>query len=247
MVSEVEQLQARFAALKAAVQDLVRIHEGRHDVGCVTAVLENPYGLDPVSLEDEKGELTFVEGGHDVGCDIAVLENPYGFDPVSLECEKGDILVEYGHDVGCGTPALMNLCSSEILPKKRSMTSCGWSLVCGALLPRTSHQQSLDEVKGEILVEYGYDVGCVTPVLKNQCSFEILPKKRSMTRCGWSLICIIDTLDSKNKVSTGNTDTSSAVVLLAEEIEVSAPWPMTSSFDNVWRATRSVSLDHSFA
>ena len=38
VASEVEQLQARHAALKAAVQDLVRIHEGGHDVGCDTAV-----------------------------------------------------------------------------------------------------------------------------------------------------------------------------------------------------------------
>ena len=198
----------------------------------------------------------------------------------SLDEEKGEILVEYGRDVGCVTPVLKNQCSSDILPKKRSMTRCGWSLVCGALLPRTRHQQSLDEEKGEILVEYGHDVGCVTAVLKNpysfdprtlveekdeilleyghdvgcvtavlknQCSSEILPQKRSMTRCGWSLICVIDTLDSKIKVSTGNADTSSAVVQLAEEIDVLAPWPMTSSCDKVWRATLSVSLDQSNA
>ena len=60
-------------------------------------------------------------------------------------------------------------------------------------------------------------------------------------------MCVIDTLDSKNKVSTGNADTSSAVVQLAEEIDESAPWPMTSSFDKVWRATLSVSLDQSNA
>ena len=90
-------------------------------------------------------------------------------------------------------------------------------------MPRTRHQQSLDDEKGEItLVEYGHDVGCVTTVLMNPPSSEILPKKRSMTRCGWSFVCVIDTLDSKNKVSTGNADTSSAVVQLAEAIDESA-------------------------
>ena len=144
---------------------------------------------------------------------------------LALDEEKGEItLVENGHDVGCVTPVLKNPYSSEVLPKKRSMTRFGWSLMCGALLPRRRHQQSLDEEKGEItLVENGHDVGCVTPVLKKPHSSEVLQKKRSMTRCGWSLVCAIDTLDFKNKVSTDNADTMSAVVKLAEEIDESAP------------------------
>ena len=40
---------------------------------------------------------------------------------------------------------------------------------------------------------------------------------------------LVDTLDSKHKVSTANADTSSAVVKLAEEIDESAATcPMTS-------------------
>ena len=38
-----------------------------------------------------------------------------------------------------------------------------------------------------------------------------------------SLSLSVDTLDSKNNVSTDNADTSSAVVKLAEEIDESAP------------------------
>ena len=203
MASEVGQLQARLAVLKATVQDFARdiavdvplakqgqaptaLKDPKAEVGCVAAVPKNPYSVDPVTLEDEKGEITLVEGGHDVSCVTAVLKNPYSFDPGTLDEEKDVILVEYGHDVGCVTAVLKNPCSSEIPPKKRCMTRCGWSLVCVALLPRTRHQQSLDEEKGEILVEYGHDVGCVTAVLMNPCSSEILPKKRSMTRCGWS-------------------------------------------------------------
>ena len=34
---------------------------------------------------------------------------------------------------------------------------------------------------------------------------------------------LVDTLDSKHKVSTANADTSSAVVKLGEEIDESAP------------------------
>ena len=109
VASEVGQLQARLAALKAAVQDFVRIHEGGHDVGCVAAVLKKPYSFDPVTLEDEKGELTFMEGGHDVGCVSAVLKNPHSFDPVTLEDERDEIIfVEGGHDVGCVTAVLEN-------------------------------------------------------------------------------------------------------------------------------------------
>ena len=47
-----------------------------------------------------------------------------------------------------------------------------------------------------------------------------------------SLSLSVDTLESMNKVSTDNAYTPSAVVKPAEEIDVLAPWPMTSSCES---------------